>query len=213
MDFIEHAARKGEAKALKLHDLAKKVGLTPRYFHKIFKDKTGTTPREYTNIVAAQHTTPSPTSGSESSPLNLEAFDWDTFDISELAEYQFDSSASLGDDFMAQAAQIAAAGFSEASQDRSSLQPWARGSSELDNSDTDSTLSSEQLPGLSGLEMALLDFGQYQNTKPMPVDPAFDFDFNMAILLQSDIASAEFALDMTQDFNVSNVPTVLSPLG
>ncbi|KAF1359402.1 hypothetical protein EJ07DRAFT_88053, partial [Lizonia empirigonia] len=47
MGFIEEAAKKGEAKTLKLHDLAKKVGLTPRYFHKIFKDKTGTTPREY----------------------------------------------------------------------------------------------------------------------------------------------------------------------
>ncbi|KAJ4352850.1 hypothetical protein N0V95_003897 [Ascochyta clinopodiicola] len=159
MDFIEQAARKGEAKRLKLHDLAKKVGLTPRYFHKIFKDKTGTTPREYTNIVAAQQNGLSPGSGSDSSLLDMDSFDWDTFDISELAEYQFDSSAPLDDDFMTQAAQISAAGFVEAPQDGTPLQPWVRVPGELDTSDSDSTLSIEQLPGFNGKRMLQTDVG------------------------------------------------------
>ncbi|OCK74328.1 hypothetical protein K432DRAFT_270092, partial [Lepidopterella palustris CBS 459.81] len=46
-DFITAAARNGNAEALTLQDLATHVGLTPRYFHKIFKDKTGITPKEY----------------------------------------------------------------------------------------------------------------------------------------------------------------------
>ena len=206
MGFIEVAARKGEAKTLKLHDLAKKVGLTPRYFHKIFKDKTGTTPREYTNIVAAQQTSSSPTSGSDLSPCNVDSFDWDTFDISELAEYQFDSNASLGDDFMAQAAQVSGAGFGEISTGGVSLHSWVGGSYELDDSDTDSALPSEQLSGFSGLDTAFIDLGQYQNTKPMPMDPILDFDINMAMLLQRDIADTDSTLDMTQDFSISNVP-------
>ena len=37
----------GAKKGPKLQDLAKRVGLTPRYFHKIFKDRMGVTPNEY----------------------------------------------------------------------------------------------------------------------------------------------------------------------
>lgn len=37
----------GGAGVFRLQDLAKRVGLTPRYFHKIFKDRVGMTPREY----------------------------------------------------------------------------------------------------------------------------------------------------------------------
>lgn len=206
MDFVEEAARKGETKNLKLHDLAKKVGLTPRYFHKIFKDKTGTTPREYTNIVVAQQSSSSPVSVSEASLSNVENFDWDTFDISELAEYEPDSNPILGNDFVAQAAQITAAGFGENPMNEPPLQSWAVGSSECGNSGTDSTLSIEQLSSLSVWDSALVDFGHCQNMKPVPVDPTFDFDINLAMLLQNDMASADFTLDITQDFDVSYIP-------
>ncbi|KAJ4382666.1 hypothetical protein N0V86_001888 [Didymella sp. IMI 355093] len=204
MGFIEEAARKGEAKNLRLHDLAKKVGLTPRYFHKIFKDKTGTTPREYTNIVAAQHSSLSPTSASEASPSQVENFDWDSFDISELGPYQFDSNPTLGDDFMAQAAQITAAGFGEASIEEVPIQPWA-GSSESPDSGTEPTLSLEQLSTFNGLDIGLVDFGQCQTTKHVPMDPTFDSDLNMAMLLQNDLANADFTLDVGHDLGMSSV--------
>lgn len=207
MGFIEEAARKGEAKNLKLHDLAKKVGLTPRYFHKIFKDKTGTTPREYTNIVAAQHSSSSPTSASEASPSQVDNFDWDAFDISELADYQFDSNPILGDDFMAQAAQITAAGFGEASIREVPIQPWGAGSPESHNSDSDSTLSLEQLSSFGGSDAGLIDFGQHQTTKHLPIDPTFDFDLSMVMLLHNDLANVDFTLDMGHDFGMSNIPT------
>lgn len=200
MGFIEEAVRQGDAKNLKLHDLAKKVGLTPRYFHKIFKDKTATTPREYTNIVAAQHSSSSPSSGSDASLSNVENFDWDTFDISELAKYQFDSNTTLGDDFMAQAADITAAGFGEALSHEPQLQTWAMGSP---SSDTDSTLSNEQLLSFGGWDSAFPSFGQCPDTKSIPMEPTFDFDVNLAMLLQNDIGSADLTLDMIPAFDMS----------
>jgi methylphosphotriester-DNA--protein-cysteine methyltransferase len=45
--FIDAALKSDSPASLKLQDLAKSVGLTPRYFHKIFKDKKGMTPKEY----------------------------------------------------------------------------------------------------------------------------------------------------------------------
>jgi hypothetical protein len=45
--LIEDALKEGNQKPFRLQDLAKSVGLTPRYFHKVFKDKTGLTPKEY----------------------------------------------------------------------------------------------------------------------------------------------------------------------
>ncbi|KAF2259706.1 hypothetical protein CC78DRAFT_447067, partial [Lojkania enalia] len=46
-NLIEEALKGEDPKSFRLQDLAKSVGLTPRYFHKIFKDKTGVTPKEY----------------------------------------------------------------------------------------------------------------------------------------------------------------------
>lgn len=196
MGFIEEAARKGEAKNLKLHDLAKKVGLTPRYFHKIFKDKTGTTPREYTNIVAAQHSGTSPSTGSETSPSNVDDFDWDTFDISELAEYQFCPNTTLGHDFMTQTAQITAVGFGETSVEGLHLQPYTTSSPLSDNSDVDSTLSNEQLLDRNSWEPALANLGQYQGTKSSALDPTFGFDLELSMLLENDIASGSLVHGM-----------------
>jgi methylphosphotriester-DNA--protein-cysteine methyltransferase len=209
MGFIEEAARKGEARNLKLHDLAKKVGLTPRYFHKIFKDKTGTTPREYTNIIAAQHSSSSsPASASEASSSQAENFDWDSFDISELNSYQFDSNPTLSNDFMAQAAQITTAGFGDASIEEAPTQSWA-GSPASYNSDTDSALSLERLSGFGGLDTSLYDLGQYP-TKQIPLDPAFDFDLNMAMLLQGDLTNVDFTLDNGHELSIPSAPGFMS---
>ncbi|KAF2467430.1 uncharacterized protein BDR25DRAFT_234681, partial [Lindgomyces ingoldianus] len=45
--LIDEALKEPKPKSFRLQDLAKRVGLTPRYFHKVFKDKTGMTPKEY----------------------------------------------------------------------------------------------------------------------------------------------------------------------
>ncbi|PSN63508.1 hypothetical protein BS50DRAFT_454573, partial [Corynespora cassiicola Philippines] len=51
LNIIDKAVKEKTVKAFRLQDLAKHVGLTPRYFHKIFKDKLGMTPKEYTNAM------------------------------------------------------------------------------------------------------------------------------------------------------------------
>jgi methylphosphotriester-DNA--protein-cysteine methyltransferase len=204
--YIEDTAREGNSKVMKLHDLAKRVGLTPRYFHKIFKDKTGVTPREYTNIVAAQQSNSCASSGSGSTPSDVESFDWDSFDISELADFQFDSNASLDGDYMAQAAQISAAGFGEASLNEMPLRPWPTASSKINNSDIDSTLSKDQASSSSVLDTPSIAFGQCQDGLSMPMDSAFDFDLTM--LLQNDMAETGFSADAAYDFGLSHLPIV-----
>ncbi|KAF2498181.1 hypothetical protein BU16DRAFT_286609 [Lophium mytilinum] len=48
--IIVAAVAKGNANELGLKDLAKAVGLTPRYFHKVFKDRMGVTPAQYVKL-------------------------------------------------------------------------------------------------------------------------------------------------------------------
>jgi methylphosphotriester-DNA--protein-cysteine methyltransferase len=45
--LIDEAVERGDGKAGRLQELAKQVGLTPRYFHKVFKDRVGLSPKEY----------------------------------------------------------------------------------------------------------------------------------------------------------------------
>jgi methylphosphotriester-DNA--protein-cysteine methyltransferase len=110
--LIEAALRKDDPKTFKLHDLAKKVGLTPRYFHKIFKNKTGVTPREYAKIVSAQQHSSSATSISGVTQPDLEPFDWDTFDITDLLNFGLDADVPP-EDFTVGAAQVSAPGFGD----------------------------------------------------------------------------------------------------
>lgn len=54
--LIAEAKKNGNTGAIRLQDLATHVGLTPRYFHKIFKDKTGVTPKEYARLNGKEST-------------------------------------------------------------------------------------------------------------------------------------------------------------
>ncbi|KAF2729119.1 hypothetical protein EJ04DRAFT_516165 [Polyplosphaeria fusca] len=92
--LIEERMSGDDPKSFKLQDLAKSVGLTPRYFHKIFKDKTGLTPNEYakSKMHIQQRASPS-TSATTSSVaeetladtpfelFNLDGFDFNNFDF------------------------------------------------------------------------------------------------------------------------------------
>ncbi|KAF1997630.1 hypothetical protein P154DRAFT_524673 [Amniculicola lignicola CBS 123094] len=93
--IINQALKDDNPKAFRLQDLATSVGLTPRYFHKIFKDKTGITPKEYAKVKAAEKegarlpVVPSP---------NLEAFDHlylDNTDIDALLNFKNDPTLSM----------------------------------------------------------------------------------------------------------------------
>ena len=98
--LIEEAVKKDDLKSIRLQDLAKNVGLTPRYFHKIFKDRTGLTPKEYAKaeakdvpVVCCDVTAPAAIATaaapfetteqltSEQSPLDFETFDFNDLDL------------------------------------------------------------------------------------------------------------------------------------
>jgi methylphosphotriester-DNA--protein-cysteine methyltransferase len=131
--LIEAALKRSDPKTFKLHDLAKKVGLTPRYFHKIFKDKIGVTPREYAKIVAAQQDSSSATPVSGVALSDLEPFDWDTFDIADLAAFGLDVDASPDGEFAAGAAQVSESGFADEIDRLFDLQQYSQNLYEYDS--------------------------------------------------------------------------------
>lgn len=106
--LIEEAVAQGEGGkgGLRLQDLAKKVGLTPRYFHKIFKERMGVTPREWAKgrmsggegkgEDVGKTRTPSLVLDS---PSEMDGFNLDTFDFNELVD--FDGDAGMTGDTMA----------------------------------------------------------------------------------------------------------------
>jgi methylphosphotriester-DNA--protein-cysteine methyltransferase len=100
--LINEAVLNDDSKALRLQDLAKNVGLTPRYFHKIFKDKTGVTPKEWAKGRAASQSSPDVTPSLTASPQSdeaLDTFEWDAFNINsfnELVDFDMDGGATLG---------------------------------------------------------------------------------------------------------------------
>ncbi|KNG44132.1 dna repair and transcription factor [Stemphylium lycopersici] len=97
--LIKKALKNEDASALRLQDLAKKVNLTPRYFHKIFKDKTGLTPKEYAKKAidrSSLSTTPVSTTTTETS---AQSWDWESFDFNGLLDSGYDSAPLNMDDF------------------------------------------------------------------------------------------------------------------
>ncbi|KAJ4287315.1 hypothetical protein N0V90_012713 [Kalmusia sp. IMI 367209] len=94
--LIEEALKQGDSKAFRLQDLAKNVGLTPRYFHKVFKDRMGVTPKEWAKgrmqEREAEMRTPSLVLDS---PPDLETFNLDEFDFNELVDFEGDAGMTM----------------------------------------------------------------------------------------------------------------------
>jgi methylphosphotriester-DNA--protein-cysteine methyltransferase len=92
--LIDDAVERGDRKAERLQDLAKGVGLTPRYFHKVFKERTGLTPKEYARAKKQG------AGGAREDPflhqeLNvLETLGIDAFDFNDLIDFDTDTSTS-----------------------------------------------------------------------------------------------------------------------
>ncbi|KAF1975270.1 hypothetical protein BU23DRAFT_530449 [Bimuria novae-zelandiae CBS 107.79] len=105
--LIEEAIRQGGESGklgLRLQDLAKNVGLTPRYFHKIFKDRMGVTPKEWAKSGGGVSRGESETRTQSlvlDSPPGFPAFDLDAFDFNELEDLHVgDASGFDGTDTM-----------------------------------------------------------------------------------------------------------------
>lgn len=100
--LIDEALNKDDQKSLKLQDIAKKINFTPRYFHKIFKDKTGLTPKEYAKKRATDRNNLCAISTSATTTdENTQSWDWDSFGFSTLVNLETDSSPTSMDDFVA----------------------------------------------------------------------------------------------------------------
>lgn len=100
--LIDEALKSDDCKPLKLQHLAKSVGLTPRYFHKIFKDKTGVTPNEWSKRRVTSQSTSDATPSLTTSPLSdqdLDSLDWNAFGYNGFdnqVHFDMDVGATLG---------------------------------------------------------------------------------------------------------------------
>jgi methylphosphotriester-DNA--protein-cysteine methyltransferase len=100
--LIDQAVQEDDSKALRLQDLARNVGLTPRYFHKIFKDKMGMTPKEWVKVKTTPQSSSTTTPVTIASPMDgvdVDATEWEPFNFnnfSELVDFDIDGSATLG---------------------------------------------------------------------------------------------------------------------
>jgi methylphosphotriester-DNA--protein-cysteine methyltransferase len=100
--LIEGALAQGEKgrQGLRLQELARKVGLTPRYFHKIFKERMGVTPRDWAKGKMTggeargegEMRTPSLVLDS---PPELSEFDIDGFDFNGLVDFDADAEMAV----------------------------------------------------------------------------------------------------------------------
>lgn len=123
--LIEEALKEDVPKSFRLQELAKSVGLTPRYFHKVFKDKTGMTPKEYAKTKMEQRRA-AEGSVSGDGQLTLGPFDLGGFDFNDLVDFTFDPNVSPHSDFAAQPAssQIIPATFGQEIDVNIQSLPW-----------------------------------------------------------------------------------------
>lgn len=151
--LIEEALGKSDRKAIRLGDLAKSVGLTPRYFHKIFKDRTGLTPREYAQIKAVDGsgstTTPAPTA----TRTDDQFFDWGAFDLEDFVDLG-DSTLSLENNFTAENIQSAAVSFGGRSDTCTQFPAWNWG--QPGGTDLESDFVNDGMDSLLGAMPALI---------------------------------------------------------
>ncbi|EAT88070.2 hypothetical protein HBI56_095170 [Parastagonospora nodorum] len=131
--LIDEAVKDEDPKALRLQDLAKKVGLTPRYFHKIFKDKMGVTPKEWVKARMTPQSSSTTTPAMTASPagvVDYEAAEWDLFDFnnfSELVDFDTDAGATIGYNLVTGASEPVSMGHGNAIDTTIMYELWTSG--------------------------------------------------------------------------------------
>jgi methylphosphotriester-DNA--protein-cysteine methyltransferase len=179
--LIDEAVKKDDSKALRLHDLAKNVRLTPRYFHKIFKDKMGVTPKEWAKTRATQPScsseTPALTVSATASPpggVEDEIADWNSFNFNELVDFDIDGSATLGYNLTTGAAEPVSMGHGNAIDMSILHELWMSGY-EPDSLDVGNFLGDENLMGAAG-DASAHELMWPIVGKQMPVTSTFELD-------------------------------------
>ena len=124
--LIEEALKSEDAGAARLQDLATKVGLTPRYFHKIFKDKTGLTPKEYATRRAMENGRATAASVLKTA-TETSTPSWEDFDFNDLVDFGSDLNFHLDADLAVLQDQSLATDLDLQVNMDGLLQPWSEG--------------------------------------------------------------------------------------
>lgn len=125
--LIDEALRGGAPNAIRLQDLADKVGLTPRYFHKIFKDRTGVTPKEYAKAKTLAQSSQRAAPVSTASEGSVSTPDWETFDFNDLTDFGAGPDVIFTDSSILRTAQGLTTGLEADTDVTVLLQPWEFG--------------------------------------------------------------------------------------
>ena len=170
--LIDEAVKNDDPKALRLQDLAKNVGLTPRYFHKIFKDKTGVTPKEWAKARAAPQSSSSATTALTASPMDdtdVDTTDWESFnfnDFSDLVDFDIDGSATLGYNLATGAAEPVSMGHGNAIDVDILYELWTSGYEPNDVDAGALTGSNNIVSALEGISTASFGWPAVEKTIP-----------------------------------------------
>ncbi|KAF5849957.1 hypothetical protein GGP41_005381 [Bipolaris sorokiniana] len=89
---IEEVVGKGEEEGgkLRLGELARGVGFTPRYFHRIFKERMGVTPREWVGRVAGEKKRRKEEGGCAVVQVGEQSWCGESFDFNDLIDFGAD---------------------------------------------------------------------------------------------------------------------------
>ncbi|KAF2442005.1 hypothetical protein P171DRAFT_59572 [Karstenula rhodostoma CBS 690.94] len=122
--LIGEAVERGE-EGVRLRVLAREVGLTERYFHKVFKERMGVTPRGWARGMMAggkggEMGTPGLVGDS---PLGVEGFELDAFDFNELVDFEGDAGVA-GDGMAVDLAMAPLGAFGDPFDARASMCGW-----------------------------------------------------------------------------------------
>ncbi|KAF2132891.1 hypothetical protein P153DRAFT_175882 [Dothidotthia symphoricarpi CBS 119687] len=152
--LIEEASKNHDRKAFRLQDLAKQVGLTPRYFHKVFKDRMGMTPKEYAQIKMTDGSGSIATSVPIASQPDVEFFDWEAFDSENAVDIGVESSTTSYNGFTAEDIQSAATFFGNGNNTCFQFPAWDWG--QPGGTDSEFGLVNESMDSLLGATPALV---------------------------------------------------------
>lgn len=170
--LIDEALKKNDPKTFKLQELAKSVGLTPRYFHKIFKNKTGLTPKEFAKAKMGETDSPTAAAISTGSEASAQTPDWETFDFNDLVDFGTDQDPTSMGGFATESVQPSTPGFNTDINVNMLLQSWNPGN-ELNGVDP-------ELFGIDGILSYPLEVmsapGGFQGEKAMPSVSTFELD-------------------------------------
>ena len=178
--LIGTAIKKKDSKALRLHHLAKNVCLTPRYFHKIFKDKTGMTPKDYASMRAVEETRTSVASGSIKSVSSVQTPDYRIFDFNTLIDSSIDPDLAFVDDLIAEASLASTSSFATDAGMNNLLHI---GYPDYELSEMDSNFLFPNSKFLGSLEATLAPFALEREVE---VPAVSTFELDAAILLGAD---------------------------